>query len=126
MSVGEDEARAQLLVSVRPSVYAGLCAGDPLDGGSELDFEGYHRVLVDFSEPQDDADVAYADNTDALHFGTLPSGAEITVTFALLADTAAGDSIRRTAPLVRPVMIREFEEPSVPAGSLRVAVPMGQ
>ncbi len=126
MTVGEDEARASLLVATRPNVYAGLCAGDPLDGGSELDFEGYHRSPVSFSEPQDDERAAFVDNTDRLTFGTPPSGATIDVTFALLADSETGATIRRTAPLARPVRIAEFEEPTIPAGSLRVAVPMGQ
>ena len=124
MSVSTGEARAGLLVATRPNVYAGLADGDPLIDGAELTAAGYHRVKVAFSTPQDGAGAAYVDNVGILAFGALMSGAGANVTHALLADTDTGAAtIRRTAKLARPQQIVEFEEPTIPAGSLRVTVP---
>ena len=124
MTVSPDEARAALLVATRPRVYAGLADGDPLDGGAELTTPGYHRQPVEFSEPQETPGFCYVDNTAPLAFGVLPSGPSLSVTFALLADTESGATIRRAAPLDKPVEVREFEQPTIPAGALRVIVPL--
>jgi len=119
MTVSPDEARAQLLVATRPHVYAGLADGDPLDGGTEL----YRRQPVEFGEPQETPAFCYADNTAPLTFAPLPSGPSIRVTFALLADTETGATIRRSAPLDKAVEIAEFEQATMPTGALKIIVP---